>query len=451
MIRHLEEGIRQEVGHVLDLCQDYVQAIKNFYRQLSLQSNELVRGTAITKLELVFNNLKNEHYRLMSSHLSSEIFNILKETCPVARIKTINFTAYPASNLLSKQSTGFFDKLELPHSSDKSKLEDFETHSSFLVKLDYFEKVNIGHIYCVEDIRKNCRIISGKFGTAICNDTDQIISKIKHHAEKIYNCRFWNSYQLYFPNDEKIFIWKDDGIVLTLNHRFVCGQPHELINFSKCVQSVGDLVFFLAVPSQIIELDWKKMEKDINHGAHSFTGRLVFEAKGILDFSVYKKAVFYVTTSARVGKAFVHQDSPASQQGLIDPNHLFYSAIAANSSKVIVAGHQEAITSNILFVLNHDLTTLSKVAVQKLDKGYNPIRVLHTIEREDASYLLCVCSIDLIILFSETESSLSRLEQVCLSKQEEKAMINGIHFDKTKSKAFVFGDFNFQQMLKLRV
>ena len=443
--------LEDDTESVLSLCDSYAAAVQNLHRQLNLQANELLRGAAMTRLELTFKNLQREHYSLIKSHLTSDIFNILEDASTYQPIKVINFTACPPQSVLSKQSTANFDKMVLPASNEKQRLEEFETHSSFMVKLDQFEKVNIGHIYCVADIRKKSKIISGKFGTAICNDYDQIISKIKHHAERIYNCRFWKANQLYFPADEKVFIWKDDGIAMTFNHVFNGGLAHEMLHFSKCVQSVGSLVYFLAVPSQIIELDWTDIEYQMSLGAQHYTGRLIFEAKGITDFFVHKKMIYYVNSSNRIGKVHVSQDYPSTQQSLIDPNHLSYFAITANDRKVIVAGHQESITSNYLFILNHALTTESKVALNKLDKGYNPVRSLHMIEREDACYLLCVCSIDLVILFVETTTSLSRLEQLCMSKEEDKAIINGVHFDPTKSKVLVFGDFNFQQMLKLRV
>lgn len=451
MIRHLEEDLTNEVGSVLKLCDQYVQSLKNFYRQLSLQSNELLRGAAMTRLEVVFNNLKNEHYRLIRSHLTSEIFNILNESSPIKPVKIINFTAQPPNSILSKQSTAFFDKFDLPQSIEKSRIEEFETNSSLLVKLDHFEKVNIGHIYCVEDIRRKSRIISGKFGTAIVNDSDQIISKIKHHADKIYNCRFYKSYQLYFPNEGQAFIWKDDGVAMTLNHSFNSGLPQEMLNISRCVQSVGDLVYFLAIPSQIIELDWRIMENAIKNGAHYYTGRVVFEGRRLIDFYIFKKALFYVTSSNRVGRALIHQDHANIEQALIDPHHLSYTSIVVTSKKVIVAGHHESIAYNFLYLLSEDLVIENREAVPKQDQGYNPIRTMRIIERENSRYLLCMCAVDLIILFSVTETSLNRLEQLDVSRDEDRANLNGLHMDPTQSQIFIFGDFNFQQMLKLRV
>lgn len=437
---------------LLETCDQYSKAAKNYYRQVFLNSDQLLRGTAVARLEIAMNNLKNSHYSMIEQHTTADIFNLLPECHRINSIKTLNFSVAPGklSKMMSKDGS-IFDKFELQTSRDKEVMEDFETNSGFMAKLDEFEKVNIGHIYCGETIRKKSMLLSGKFGTALVNHYDGVISKVNHGETKIYSCRFWRSLQMYFPGDDDVFIWKDDYLALSFNHKFKGGNPKELINYSKCVQSIDSKVYFLSHPSNIIEVDWHDIATSIQRGLVKYQGKLVLYSPHIKDFHIYEDTLYVLFEQGDVGKLRMDGRSEMARHVEVLLGQMDFTAIVSANSRVIVAAHQSSRQHNLVLVYSDALQQEQQVQIAKSEACNSPIRSFSLIERSDATYIIGLCAADQVLLFQLTSSKLNILEVLNMNSSEERVLLNGIHLDRLKSKFLVFGDFNFQQMVRLRV
>lgn len=450
-----QEQLLEDVKAVTAALDHYKISLQSYYRQVSLRSNELLRGTVTAKLEIALNNVKHKHMEMIARHTTVDVFNILSDEHPLNSVRVLNFSALPVSKkrILEKEPS-LFEKFDFPNSSEKEAMEDFETHAGFLVKLDDFEPVNIGHIYCTEKISRHTTILSGRFGTAVSNRAEKTVTRVAHSDSKIFNCRHWKSFQMYFPQDSQVFVWQADGVVLTVNHTFKSGDIGGIRNYSKCVHSRQNKVYFLAIPSSIIEIDWFEVELAVSRGVESLSGRVIHSGQYIEDFCFLDQKIYFIKQSGIITLGYI---DPCQEEALAVEQHLEMitdmdmTAIAAKEKIILIAGHNSRARANEIYVIDSDLKYIDRILVPKAQTGYAPIRSITPIDRQDSTYFIGLCTLDQVLLFQLSGQQLKLLETMTLSSGMERTILNGIQLDELKARILVFGDFNFQLTLKLRV
>jgi len=482
---HRVEGLKRDdemhaftdtyTGVIISACEEYISALRGLARQVYLHRNEFMRGTALTKVETGYNRLRTAHEYFLSRMASADMFKIGGQT-GVGRVEVVNFTAstHPTTNMQGEEDDNDeLAKIDLPSSDEKDHMVDMETHSGFLQKVEHLEAVSIGHIYCLETIKQGELIIAGKFGTAVSSRTIDVISKINHNLERVYNIRYWQGYQIYFPGDAQIIVWKDDFEVLRLSHNFRGGFEGLVNNSSKCVYSVGSKVYFMSILNEVVEIDWNDIIKAVHTGRESLAGKKVFVHNDLTDFCIQgSTTLHYVTLNGTVGRmALVSASKPptplSSNPNIILPsgdnsehreytitniNNMKFTAIAAMGEVTIVASHVRTDFDNQLFLLDRQLQIAGQLKLTKKEAGNNPVLQLKMIKRDKDLYALCLCRHNLFFLLAVyPRQSIRQLEVLDLSRGDDKVSLNGFSLNVIESRVFLFGDFNFQLMIRLRV
>ena len=460
------ESIHEVVTGIVKDLEAYSQALKSFQRQLFLKGNDLLKSSCLARVETAFASLRQKHASFLNCYSLPDLLNLTLEA------EILALPCYEELHICSVAgySPTDFETCKLTTNRDKFFFGEFETCSGFLQRVSEVERADIGHLYSVDYFRPKAPIFTGRFGATICNNYDDVVTKIQNLPQKLLNVKVYRGYQMYFPGDSQpVFVVRDGTEVIKVGHRFMSESVEGLLNSSKCVRAKGRFVYFFSTSYHIVEVDWAVVETSILRGKPMVPGRKVACCRDVceLDFFSDSGLVFLTTTGLLCTTDTA--EAPAVTDRLLEmhnasPN-VCYTALCSGARNLLVAAYNKETKANSIFHLRingSEAKDFLFASGRDLHASLNKSRQLSSqikvrqllylkprVHSSKGTFFLAVCNFDLVCLF-DVSNGLALLEEQSIT-EDESTQLNGSIYLEAESKVFVFGDFNFQQKFKLKV
>ena len=454
------------ISSIQHSLEKYLQELMTFQRIAFLKGNDLTKASSLANAQIAFQKLLEEHNSLLSNYCYPELLHFLPDFDLTQSYEQLNFSSVP-----SYDPRGF-DNCKLNHSMEKHIMNEFETTTAFLVKIKHTEKADVGHIYSIDYFRPQSMVFSGNFGASLCNNYDHILTKIINISYKILNVKLYKGYQMYFPEDtHSIFVMKDGNEVLTIGHKLLTESVEGIFNCSKAVISRDNFVYFISNHFEIVEIDWFKVIEFIDKGKPMLPGKKLVSFRSMLDIRIYRKSlILYMTTTGMMSILNIDDRKMVREELLtfakLNREHDF-TAFNTDGSFVVAASFDTIQKSNSLHLLKDTGTEFEMISTinfkahskrnykREISKCFRIRNILHLqIDRlkfkDRGIFFLAICTSNTIYLL-EASTELAILEEVSIVSEEESICLNGAVYLEKEYKVFLFGDFNFQQMLKLKL
>lgn len=468
------KSIEEIVATIEQATKLYLRSLKNLARQVYTSSSDLMKSSTLAVLQGRYDDLAKLHLKLLQDHSGSNLFNLLKGNLQIVAdppeespIVCRNFQAVrrlpPASpfglraNEFNRTVEMDFETVKLKSSVNKEPSHfDFETHAAHLQVLPDAEGFDIGHIYCGAMIKPKIHLFCGKFGTVISNAKDNIVGRVDLHVEKTLNVVSRNNLQIYFGANDKPAVWSGLNEKLRIDALFLAESSASVANTSKLVHEVDEeRVYFASAAHRIMLVRWSELEDCVYKAQKTITGTEVLMMRNLADFYVTKTVLVAMNERGFLIRVFLNNKGLVATRSEFEmtagPNFQ-YHALTGDENQMVVALSQLDSVEVSFTLLSKEYTLCDTARVGVELAGLNQVRQLYWIAKpHGATFVLAVWMYNVIDLFAVDTNSITQIERHQTGHRDDRIRINGCIWNTTKTKLLVFGDFNFQRHLLLRL
>ena len=470
------KSVEESVTNIEEAIKYYLRALKNYARQVYTSSSELMKSSTVAVLQSKFDQLGKIHDKLLTDHSKNNVFHLLKsssrspeqiqlqeESDYVCRsFQAVN--RMPYQSLVSIATREFvvnqemsFDTVKLRHSIGKDTSQfEFETHAAHLQVLENAELFDVGHIYCGAQLKPKIQLFCGKFGTIVSNSKENMVGRMDLHVEKIHHVVVKGNLQLYFLPTDKPMVWSGLCEKLKVDGLFLAENSFGTPNYSKMVHIVDDeRIYFASAAHRILLLTWTEIHEAIYKAQKLIGTHEVLFVKNLSDFYVTKSILVSLTDAGLIYRCFL------PKSGLVTDKSEFrleygaecqYQAITGDENMMVVACSQVDALESTFTLFDRKFQTLDSARVKVVLPGLNQVRQLYWLQRSPQKrFVLALWMYNIVDLFAVDSNTITIIERHDCDRSDDRIRLNGCFWNSTQTKLLVYGDFNFQRHLLMKL
>lgn len=470
------KSVEESVTNIEEAVKYYLRALKNYARQVYTSSSELMKSSTVAVLQSKFDDLTKIHAKLLSDHAKHNVFHLLKSNSstadqnpsptesdyvsrtfravnrkPIRTASSVEMGEYIPNEEMS------FDSVKLRHSLIKEPSQfEFETHAAHMQVLENGELFDVGHIYCGAQLKPKIQLFCGKFGTIVSNSRENMVGRMDLHVEKIHHVVAKGNLQMYFLPNDKPMVWSGLCEKLKVDALFLQENSYGTPNFSKVVHVVeGERIYFASPAHRILMLTWTEVQEAIYKAQRLIGVHDVLFVRNLSDFYVTKNVLVSLTCAGLLYRCFLPKSGLAADKAEFQMEqgaNTQYQAVTGDESLIVVAWSQLEALQSTFTLFDRNFQILDTTRVQVVLPGLNQVRQLYWLERTPQKrFVLALWMYNIIDLFAVDSNNITLIERHDCDQSDDRIRLNGSFWNSTKTKLLIYGDFNFQHHLLMKL